>query len=86
MFDKNILFGFAAGVVVGALGLKFYNENRDTIQAKLKDINIPGFAAANEATANAQESSEDLTLEELMAQKERLDDLIAEYNAKKEAE
>lgn len=85
MINKSLVFSFAAGVVVGALGLKIYNENKDTIDAKLKEIKLPGFANPAE-TENTSEATEDLTLEELMSQKERLEDLIAEYNSKKDAQ
>ncbi len=85
MINKSLVFSFAAGVVVGALGLKIYNENKDTIDAKLKEIKLPGLANPAE-TESTSEATEDLTLEELMSQKERLEDLIAEYNSKKDAQ
>ena len=82
MFSRNIVLGFLAGAVVGAVGYKLFNENRDTIEAKLRELKLPGLGDG-EADAG-EEASEELTLEELMAQKERLEDLIAEYNARKE--
>lgn len=82
MLDKNLLFGFAAGCVLGAVGYKFYNEHKDDIDEKikgLKNFKVPGVNDAKEEKTD--ESNEEMTLEELEAQKERLEDLIAEMQA-----
>ena len=82
MLDKNLLFGFAAGCVLGAVGYKFYNEHKDDIEEKikgLKNLKVPGSSEAKEE--KAEESNDEMTLEELEAQKERLEDLIAEMQA-----
>ena len=77
--NKTIIFSALAGVVVGAIGYKIYNENQDVIKSKLKDAGmVPPNEAANDENANGDE----ITLEELMSQKEHLEDLIAEYQAK----
>ncbi|MCR5085399.1 MAG: hypothetical protein K6A65_07870 [Succinivibrionaceae bacterium] len=75
-FDKTMIFGFAAGLVLGCVGYRIYNENRDRIGSVL------GKCGAAEGAAEAG----DLTLEELESQKERLEDLIAEVKARKEGE
>ncbi|WP_277297062.1 hypothetical protein [Succinatimonas hippei] len=85
MLDKNLLFGFAAGCVLGAVGYKFYNEHKDDIEEKIKGLKnlkvlkVPGSSEAKEE--KAEESNDEMTLEELEAQKERLEDLIAEMQA-----
>ncbi|WP_294567729.1 hypothetical protein [uncultured Succinatimonas sp.] len=82
MLDKNLLFGFAAGCVLGAVGYKFYNEHKDDIDEKikgLKNFKVPGVNDTKEEKTD--ESNEEMTLEELEAQKERLEDLIAEMQA-----
>ena len=40
MLDKNLLFGFAAGCVLGAVGYKFYNEHKDDIEEKIKNGDV----------------------------------------------
>ena len=79
-FDKNILLGFAAGVVAGCLGAKYYSEHKDEIDAKLKGIRDSGLF---KKTESAVEDAE-MTLEELETQKERLEDLIADVKSKQE--
>ena len=63
--------GFAVGVGVAALGFYLYKKNQGRIDGFLRQqgINIP--------TAGAKEPA-NMTLEELVATKERLEDLIAE--------
>lgn len=83
IFNKTIVLSFAAGLVAGALGYKFISENQDLIKAKMKQAGLVPEGEDNlSAEASAGESA-DLSVEELMAQKERLEDLIAEYQAKK---
>lgn len=87
MFDRKLLLGFAAGLVIGALGFKFYTTHEDEIKDRLKDAGLKlGVGGEEEEPAETEQASaaanEDLTLEELMSQKERLDDLIAEYQAR----
>lgn len=64
--------GVAAGLVAGMFGHKFLTENKD----KLNTLLLPQQAT--------QETSSDLALEELMQQKERLEDLIAEKQSSPE--
>ena len=84
MLDKNMLFGFAAGCVLGAVGYKFYNDHKDDIDEKIKGLKNFKVLTGNEGNEEkAPESNEEMTLEELEAQKERLEDLIAEMQANK---
>lgn len=84
MFDKNLLIGFLAGAAVGALGIKFYNEHKDEIGERLNKAGFfkDGPAEEGAAAAPAEGAKDELSLEELMAQKERLEDLIAEYQSR----
>ncbi len=72
---KNLLLGLGIGIAAGAFGAKYYAEHKDDIDSKLRSIKgaVPGAAADGE-----------MTLEELEAQKERLEDLIAEVKARGE--
>ena len=82
MLDKNLLFGFAAGCVLGAVGYKFYNDHKDDINEKIKDLKgLKAFGGNENKEEKAEEGNEEMTLEELEAQKERLEDLIAEMQA-----
>lgn len=77
--NKTVIFSALAGVVVGAIGYKIYNENQDVIKSKLNDA---GIVPPTDATNDENVNSAEITLEELMSQKEHLEDLIAEYQAK----
>jgi hypothetical protein len=67
LFTKtDFWIGLAVGLVAGVFGYRAYNENRDKIHHMLP---------------TPQEEPGDLRLEELMKQKERLEDLIAEKQA-----
>ena len=79
--DKNILIGVAVGVVAGAIGAKYYSEHKDEITAKIQSLKNGNFNFFNKAE---EAESSDLSLEELEAQKERLEDLIADVKSKQE--
>ncbi|MCR5537135.1 MAG: hypothetical protein K6F05_06965 [Succinivibrio sp.] len=81
-FDKNLILGFAAGVVAGCLGAKYYSEHKDELDAKFKGLKDSGLFKKIETVAEDAE----LTLEELEAQKERLEDLIADVQSRKTQE
>lgn len=70
-FNQDFLLGFVSGTVVGAVGYRLYEQNSGQLQRLLQPA-AQGFR--QQATATAQHPS----LEELVAQKERLEDLIAE--------
>ncbi len=84
MLDRNIFIGFAAGIVAGIVGYKVYEQNKDTIDSRLKNLGIcsHGQCKAEEQTSEDTCECVEMTLEELEAQKERLEDLIAEQQAK----
>ncbi len=71
MFTREHIFGFLAGIATAGVGFYFYKKNEAEVDAFLagKGINLPG----GEQAALGQGSMEDLVL-----QKERLEDLIAE--------
>ncbi|NCO92140.1 MAG: hypothetical protein COZ06_28625 [Armatimonadetes bacterium CG_4_10_14_3_um_filter_66_18] len=68
---SNHLTGFAAGVGAAALGFYLYKKNQRQVDEFLRSqgLNLPGCGAHDPGS---------LTLEELVAEKERLEDLIAE--------
>ena len=74
------LTGFAVGLGTAAVGLYLYRQNQAEVDAFLRKhgIELPGCGAP---------AVENLTLEQLVAEKERLEDLIAEreYAAAQEA-
>lgn len=86
MLDRNLLLGFGAGVVAGIVGYKMFNKNKDSISQTINSLIAQGQGANNANTVAPQTEDNapknDLSLEELEAQKERLEDLIAEYQAK----
>ena len=67
-FQRNILIGFAAGLLVGVLGYKLYNDNKDTIDGKIKSLadKLPGANKEQvpaDAPAASAETSEVEVLE-----------------------
>ena len=66
--NQDFLLGFVSGTVVGAVGYRLYEQNSGQLQRLLQPTQ--GFLQ--------QASSQQPSLEELVAQKERLEDLIAE--------
>jgi hypothetical protein len=84
------MVGFAAGVAVTALAFYWYDQNRDRVDEFMNAQGIgvgqrgapwgqaPQYASPPTAGGTAGETP---TLEELMAQKERLEDMIAELLA-----
>ena len=80
VFDRNLLIGFAAGVVVGLVGYKFVSTHKEQIESKLQGLGVGANNA--DGAAACEDTSSELTLEDLEAQKERLEDLIAEQQQK----
>lgn len=70
--NKDFLMGFVSGTVVGAVGYRLYEQNGGELKNLIQQA--PQFAGFGE-TGSAQSEP---TVEELMEQKERLEDLIAE--------
>jgi hypothetical protein len=71
-FNRDFLMGFVSGTVVGAVGYRLYEQNNGQLKSLIQD-NVP--------TLSIQSPRADLTVEELVSQKERLEDLIAEKQA-----
>ena len=77
--DRNLLIGFGAGVLVGLLGYKLYSSHKDEIDSKLQQFGM-GTCAGDGTTATGTDCG--ISVEDLEAQKERLEDLIAEQQQK----
>jgi hypothetical protein len=71
-FNRDFLMGFVSGTVVGAVGYRLYEQNNGQLKSLVQN-NLPSLSI--------QAPRADLTLEDLVSQKERLDDLIAEKKA-----
>ncbi|MGE8205667.1 hypothetical protein ACQKP0_14010 [Heyndrickxia sp. NPDC080065] len=71
--NRDFLMGFLSGTVVGAVGYRLYEQN----SGQLKRLVQPGSAYPQQPQAGYQPS-----IEEIIAQKERLEDLIAEMQVK----
>jgi hypothetical protein len=78
-FNQDFLMGFISGTVVGAVGYRLYEQNgaqlNRLVQASPLNINPQGY---NGQPGAGYEPS----IEELVTQKEKLDDLIAEKKLK----
>ncbi|MEX0415210.1 MULTISPECIES: hypothetical protein [Bacillus] len=75
-FNRDFLMGFVSGAVVGAVGYRLYEQNGGQLQ-RLVQPNAAFGGGAPEGVASYQPS-----VEELMAQKERLEDMIAELQVR----
>ena len=84
MIDRNLVLGFGVGIVAGIVGYKLYSKNKASIDATLANLAAPQGAKAPESPVQDASVAEagDFSLEELETQKERLEDLIAECQAK----
>lgn len=69
---SNHITGFVVGVGAAALGLYVYKRNQDQVDSFLRrhGIDLPA--------PTGSKRPDDMTLEELVAEKERLEDLVAE--------
>jgi len=72
-FNKDFLMGFLSGTVVGAVGYRLYEQNGGQLQRLVQPQGL-GF--------NQTPSSYQPSVEELVSQKERLEDMIAEMQTK----
>ncbi|WP_257985141.1 hypothetical protein [Bacillus sp. T33-2] len=64
--NKDFLMGFVSGTVFGAVGYRVYEQNYGQLK-NLVQNNVP--------TLSFQAPRNELTIEELVSQKERLEDL-----------
>ena len=69
--NSNHVVGFAAGIVASAGGFYLYKKNQSLVDGWLRD---QGIRVPNKALVDP----ESLSLEELVTEKERLEDIIAE--------
>ena len=69
--NTDHITGFAVGIGAAAVGFYAYKKNQSRVDGWLRQqgINVPAAAAAESGS---------MTLEELVLEKERLEDLIAE--------
>jgi len=74
-FNKDFVMGFVSGTVVGAVGYRFYDQNSDQLKRLVQPGGVGAFS--QQPGTNYQPS-----VEEVIAQKERLEDLIAEMQIK----
>ena len=72
--NQDFLMGFVSGTVVGAVGYRLYEQNGGQLNRLIQ----PAVGGVNNFSQNSYRPS----IEELMAQKERLEDLIAEMQVK----
>nr|WP_280166796.1 hypothetical protein [Priestia megaterium]MDH3177769.1 hypothetical protein [Priestia megaterium] len=75
MINRDFLMGFVSGTVVGAVGYRLYEQNGGQLQRLVQP---------KQETYGGQQtiSSYQPSMEELQAQKERLEDMIAELQVK----
>jgi hypothetical protein len=78
MINSSHVTGFLVGVAATLGGLYYYEKNKDQIDAFLANQGL-------KFSGNTKGSKEP-NLQELMRQKERLEDLIAERLAREEAQ
>jgi hypothetical protein len=91
MFTNDHLVGFAAGAAATALALYWYDQNRERVdqflQAQRLGVGQPGPywpQAPQPQYAPQPGGDQKPSVEELMAQKEQLEDMIAELQADQE--
>ncbi|QGQ45698.1 hypothetical protein [Metabacillus sediminilitoris] len=72
MINRDFLMGFVSGTVVGAVGYRLYEQNGGQLQRLVQPNQ--SFRSVQGAGAPSYQPS----VEELVAQKERLEDMIAE--------
>ena len=65
-FNRDFLAGFLSGTVVGAVGYRLYEQNSGQLNSLIQRTPQAGYPAPHAEP----------TLEELVSQKERLEDLI----------
>ena len=66
--NRDFLMGFLSGTVVGAVGYRVYEQNNGQLKNLIQQA--PQFGLGQESAAPS--------VEDLVLQKERLEDLIAE--------
>ncbi|MGD7008591.1 hypothetical protein [Metabacillus sp. 84] len=70
-FNRDFLMGFISGTVVGAVGYRVYEQNNGQLRSLVQQAPQVSFSPGKA----------ELSIEDLVSQKERLEDLIAERQA-----
>ena len=70
--NQDFLMGFLSGTVVGAVGYRLYEQNGGQLQRLVQP----------QGTFNQNVPSYQPSIEDLVSQKERLEDMIAEMQMK----
>ncbi|MGR3774245.1 hypothetical protein ACT1UG_00515 [Bacillus paramycoides] len=76
--NRDFLMGFVSGAVVGAVGYRLYEQNGGQLQRLVQPAGVFGEGVPQGAGAGSYQPS----VEELVAQKERLEDMIAELQVR----
>ena len=74
--NRDFLMGFVSGAVVGAVGYRLYEQNGGQLQRLVQPTGVFGEGVPQGA------GSYQPSVEELVAQKERLEDMIAELQVR----
>lgn len=82
IFTKGIVISFVAGIAAGVIGSRLYESHKGQIESGLGSLR--NRFAANGLVEDSDSAAEEdsVTLEELEKQKEHLEDLIADQQAK----
>ncbi|MCP3028735.1 hypothetical protein LF817_18655 [Halobacillus sp. A1] len=75
MVNKDFMMGFVSGTVVGAVGYRLYEQNQGQLSQLIQN---PTAQNLNPLAQGPSPIQNELSLEDLIAQKERLEDYIAE--------
>lgn len=79
--SNDHVVGFVGGVACTAAAFYWYTQNREKVQEFLAAQERAMAAARQQPAPAAADPGKKPTLQELLAQKERLEDLIAEFAA-----
>lgn len=74
VLNKDFMMGFVSGTVVGAVGYRLYEQNQGQLSQLIQN---PGVQSMNSRPSLSTNENE-VTMEDLIAQKERPEDYIAE--------
>jgi hypothetical protein len=77
-FNQDFIMGFISGTVVGAVGYRLYEQNGAQLNRLVQESPLNMIPQNTLRLGTGYEP----TIEELVAQKEKLDDLIAERELK----
>ncbi|MBN8234859.1 hypothetical protein JF544_06340 [Halobacillus kuroshimensis] len=74
VLNKDFMMGFVSGTVVGAVGYRLYEQNQGQLSQLIQNPGVQSMNSLPSLSTNQHE----VTMEDLIAQKERLEDYIAE--------